>query len=122
MVAQRNWIREWWDKQRDHYQLVTSLPVIEELERGDYPNKDQVLDLVVDIPLLSILMEVCDIVKTYIKGMGRGTGLGLASVCGIIKAHGGYIDVESKKGNGTIFSIYLPASHKKGTHRREGVT
>jgi len=47
------------------------------------------------------------------KKMGRGTGLGLASAYGIIKGHGGYIDVESNKGRGTTFSIYLPASEKK---------
>jgi len=47
------------------------------------------------------------------KEMGRGTGLGLASAYGIIKGHDGYIDVESRKGEGATFSIYLPASEKK---------
>ena len=47
------------------------------------------------------------------KEMGRGTGLGLASAYGIIKAHGGYIDVDSMKEQGATFSIYLPASERK---------
>ena len=46
------------------------------------------------------------------REMGRGTGLGLASVYGIIKNHEGFIDVSSQKDQGTRFEIYLPASRK----------
>ena len=67
MIARRNWTREWWNNEREHYQLVTSIAVIEELERGDYPNKEKILNLVADIPLLSINTEIHDIVETYIK-------------------------------------------------------
>ncbi|MBC2694847.1 MAG: response regulator [Desulfobacteraceae bacterium] len=49
------------------------------------------------------------------KDIGQGTGLGLASAYGIVKGHDGYIDVESMKGEGTTFSIYLPASKRKIT-------
>jgi len=50
------------------------------------------------------------------KRLGRGTGLGLASVYGIIKAHGGYIDVDSEQGVGTTFYIYFPALDKPNIH------
>jgi two-component system, cell cycle sensor histidine kinase and response regulator CckA len=43
------------------------------------------------------------------RGVGKGTGLGLASVYGIIEAHGGLITCHSELGKGTTFYIYWPA-------------
>jgi two-component system cell cycle sensor histidine kinase/response regulator CckA len=45
------------------------------------------------------------------KEVGKGSGMGLASAFGIIRNHNGIIDCQSKKGKGSTFSIYLPASY-----------
>lgn len=42
------------------------------------------------------------------KETGKGTGLGLSIVYGIVKQHNGFIDVESREGAGSVFSVYLP--------------
>jgi two-component system, cell cycle sensor histidine kinase and response regulator CckA len=56
------------------------------------------------------------------KGVGQGTGLGLASVYGIIKGHGGSIGVESQPGEGATFILLLPATEQRPASERAPAT
>ena len=51
------------------------------------------------------------------KAPDKGTGLGLSTVAGIVKNHGGFIQVHTEAGQGTEFRIYLPASKSVETSR-----
>ena len=54
------------------------------------------------------------------KDLGKGTGLGLATVYGIVKQSGGYIRTVSAPGEGTMFSVYLPAAAVEEPGTEEG--
>jgi two-component system NtrC family sensor kinase len=53
------------------------------------------------------------------KDVGQGTGLGLPVVHGIVTAHGGSIDVESKEGHGTRFEIRLPVGQSRNVEEND---
>lgn len=53
------------------------------------------------------------------KERGKGTGLGLASIYGLIEQHNGYITIESEKGEGSTFNLYLPLVKKKESLKKD---
>ncbi len=67
MLARKQWTQQWWEKADNDYLLVTSVAVIDELSRGDFPGRKEALELLEPLPLLSIDEAVTEIVQTYIQ-------------------------------------------------------
>jgi hypothetical protein len=67
MEARKQWARQWWDNASQEYLLVTSIAVLDELDRGDYPNKDKAIELVSNLPLLPVEPAIAEIVEAYIQ-------------------------------------------------------
>jgi two-component system cell cycle sensor histidine kinase/response regulator CckA len=96
--------------QTDNFVLVSGVPAADNLKSGRYVR--------ISITDTGIGMDEATQARIFdpfftTKAIGRGTGLGLASAYGIIKNHEGGIKVYSELGQGTTFTIYLPASEKQ---------
>ena len=66
MVARREWTCRWWQDAGARYELVTSVAVVEELSRGDFPAREDCLRLIEPLPLVPIEPAVAEIVETYV--------------------------------------------------------
>jgi hypothetical protein len=67
MVARRQWTREWWENSGGDYQLVTSIAVLDELNRGDFPNRDEAIQMMSKLPLVPVESAIAQIVEAYIR-------------------------------------------------------
>ncbi len=88
--------------------IVISAKNIHSMEKGEYI-KISIQDNGIGIPE-NYMQKIFD---PYFTTKEKGSGLGLATCYSIIKNHGGFIDVRSEPGKGTIFSVYLPAVEKE---------
>ena len=65
--ARKIWTREWWNKQRSKYELVTSLAVLDELSQGDQKQSRKRIEWMKGLTILPMEPEVIEIVEVYIK-------------------------------------------------------
>ncbi len=65
MVALREWTRSWWNDERRHYHLCTSDAVLDELETGNHPMRDEKIGLIQNLPFLEITYAIAEIVAVY---------------------------------------------------------
>jgi len=66
-VARREWTRNWWDRYRHDYELVTGAPVIDELLRGEHLRKSEKLRLLDNVKILRVTDAVTEAVEVYVE-------------------------------------------------------
>ncbi|HUL44600.1 MAG TPA: PAS domain S-box protein [Bacteroidota bacterium] len=95
---------------------LASRVVSDEVVRKRFPDHDRVDEYVaVSVSDTGRGMDEATLNRVFepfftTKGLGKGTGLGLAVVYGITKSHGALIDVQSRKGEGTTFTLFFPVA------------
>lgn len=67
MLARRDWTRSWWNAAIKTTALTTSIAVVDELRRGEFPSRASCLELIARLPILAIDTAVLEIVAAYIS-------------------------------------------------------
>jgi hypothetical protein len=66
MVARRHWTRQWWDASLSRDSHYSSIAVIDELDRGDFPGKEDALSMIQTMPMLEINDSIEEIIEVYL--------------------------------------------------------
>lgn len=66
IVARREWTRQWWERHRSRYELITSVAVLDELSRGELPHRPQAHEFALTLPAVEIGAEALEIVDVYL--------------------------------------------------------
>ena len=95
--------------------LTTSLTEIDEVARAQRPGVQARRFVCMSVKDTGHGMDAATVGRVFepfftTKDPGRGTGMGLATVYGILRQHNGWVDVESEPGRGTTFRVFLPLS------------
>ncbi len=105
------------DAMRDGGRLTftTTLTELDEADRGKHPGVQARRFVCLTVKDTGHGMDTATLARVFepfftTKDPGKGTGMGLATVYGILRQHNGWVEVESEPGRGTSFRVYLPLS------------